>query len=468
MITNQDAKEQVDGPDDPLLVKGSPTKGFFVYTLTKDIQLDRAIADLVDNSVDGAKRLRDSPQDTPAPTDDSRRYGGLYVDITVNDKEFLIKDNCGGVPLEVARKYAFKFGRDEDFIETANSVGQFGVGMKRALLKIGAKFTVQTHNSSDKFSIDVDVNAWLSQESWDFRIASLEVDPDPDVERGTSIHATHLNKSVSETFSQAYFVDTILRNRIKTAQQHFIRNGLRITLNGVTVVSDAWQLRTSSGISAHYEKYEEDMSSGTPIRVRIYAGLGESTHARAGWYIFCNGRCVLESDQSNTTGWGEVSGSEGVSIPRYHGQFSRFRGFAFLDCAKAEKLPWNSTKTDLDLESPLYRNLRTKLVTAMRPIVTFLNALDSEKDYEPNDQILTKAILTSHASPLSTLPEKVSFSFLPASTVMKGPLLVNISYKKPKQEVDELARKLGKLSARDAGISSFDFAYQRLITEDDL
>lgn len=41
-----------------LKIDASPTKSFFVYIIIKDIALDKAILDLIDNCVDGAKRLR--------------------------------------------------------------------------------------------------------------------------------------------------------------------------------------------------------------------------------------------------------------------------------------------------------------------------------------------------------------------------------------------------------------------------
>jgi hypothetical protein len=37
------------------LISAEPTKSFFVDMLTRDIALEQAILDLVDNSVDGAK-----------------------------------------------------------------------------------------------------------------------------------------------------------------------------------------------------------------------------------------------------------------------------------------------------------------------------------------------------------------------------------------------------------------------------
>ena len=44
------------------LINASPTKEFFIHMLTRDIPLTRAILDLVDNSVDGARRLHQSGQ----------------------------------------------------------------------------------------------------------------------------------------------------------------------------------------------------------------------------------------------------------------------------------------------------------------------------------------------------------------------------------------------------------------------
>ena len=42
-------------------VEATPEKRFFVSMLVKDIELIPAIVDLVDNSIDGAKRLRPVP-----------------------------------------------------------------------------------------------------------------------------------------------------------------------------------------------------------------------------------------------------------------------------------------------------------------------------------------------------------------------------------------------------------------------
>lgn len=139
--------------DDPNKADASPTKRFFVDIITRDIQLDECIQDLVDNCVDGAKRLRPNGN-----------YEGLTVNISVGPSEFVISDNCGGIPLEIARKYAFKFGRAAGFKSTEHSVGQFGIGMKRALFKMGDHFEVISTEPTAKFRIEVDIPAWIAND----------------------------------------------------------------------------------------------------------------------------------------------------------------------------------------------------------------------------------------------------------------------------------------------------------------
>src|SRR6516225_7502864 len=104
----------------------SPTKEFFIYMLVRDVSLVRAIIDLVDNSVDGAHRARpDGP------------YRGYHIEIDLSAERFRIRDNCGGIDLKTAQEYAFKFGRPLTVPTTHGSIGQFGVGMKRTLFKLG-------------------------------------------------------------------------------------------------------------------------------------------------------------------------------------------------------------------------------------------------------------------------------------------------------------------------------------------
>ena len=151
---------------DPNRIEASPTKEFFMFMLTRDIDLTRAIADLVDNCVDGAKRIRGDTN-----------YENLVVRIEASAERFRIQDNCGGIPVDIARKYAFRFGRAEGMPVTKHSIGQFGVGMKRALFKLGNVFSIESRHETERFVVRVNVREWArAKTNWDFHFSEINTD----------------------------------------------------------------------------------------------------------------------------------------------------------------------------------------------------------------------------------------------------------------------------------------------------
>jgi hypothetical protein len=434
-------------------VDASPTKAFFVDIITKDIQLDKAIHDLVDNCVDGAKRLR--------PGVDAR-YDGLTVAIEIGPDRFRIKDNCGGIPIEVARKYAFKFGRVAGFTRTSRSVGQFGVGMKRALFKMGDHFVVKSTEPESRFEISVDVQKWADDDTnWDFDLSEFVPGANELDQTGTDICVTQLEPGVAITFQQAYFL-TRLKSQIRAMQQQPMRQGLAITVNNEAIIPLEWKLKYGEGITPAYLKFEDALGNNKILTTRLYAGIGESNRAEAGWYIFCNGRCILEADQEATTGWSQIT-DNGIGIPKYHGQFARFRGYAFLDADDSSILPWNTTKTGLDPETDAYRRLIGRLIEITRPVIDFLNELDSEKDLDQDDQILSTAMTKAPAVTIASVSERPAFNY--TAPPKRGPPLVTISYKKPKGEVEKLQEALSANSAKTVGEQSFEYALSNLTDE---
>src|SRR5690554_1670357 len=86
--------------DDDLSVDAEPERSLFVEMLTRDIELIPAIMDLLDNSIDGAR----------AHTDESTLASEFWVELQVSADKFEVRDNCGGIDLDIARQYAFRFG----------------------------------------------------------------------------------------------------------------------------------------------------------------------------------------------------------------------------------------------------------------------------------------------------------------------------------------------------------------------
>lgn len=42
------------------IIEGNPTKTFFIQMITRDITINDAIIDLLDNSIDGASKLKEN------------------------------------------------------------------------------------------------------------------------------------------------------------------------------------------------------------------------------------------------------------------------------------------------------------------------------------------------------------------------------------------------------------------------
>ncbi len=431
-----------------LTIDARVRKDLFISMLVRDININAAIVDLIDNSVDGAIRCRKG-----------KGYKGLWVHIGAAPDHFTISDNCGGIPYELARDYAFNFGRSPEAPELKHSVGEFGVGMKRALFKLGNRFRIESVSENSQFTVDVDVDEWRKDDTnWTFQFKDLKEGTTPPDKRGTVITITSLHEGVAKYFG---FEDNInaLRNEIGERHQTNIDRGMQITLNGTSVVLRLAQLLSSPQLRpAYYEKtVPAPRPSKSSVRVRIWAGLGRSGREDplyAGWYVFCNGRMVLLADQTRTTGWGE--GGE-TTIPKYHNQFARFRGYVKFDSDDGNVLPWNTTKTGLDEESWIYPSVKLEMVTLMRPVIDFLNLLDKEGKAEggatgPLHMAVDKV---AKLSKLETV--EVADRFVAPKAPPPAPEMRTITYKKPVKDIDRVRRLLKVQSYREVGERTFDY-----------
>src|SRR6185295_4531117 len=88
---------------------------------------------------------------------------------------FLIEDNCEGIPIEVAKTYAFHFGRPDHREERIlkHGIGLYGIGMKRAVFKLGNRVNVRSSTQREGFVVDFAVSEWAEKEEWDFPMERL-------------------------------------------------------------------------------------------------------------------------------------------------------------------------------------------------------------------------------------------------------------------------------------------------------
>ncbi|MBJ2159880.1 ATP-binding protein [Variovorax sp. IB41] len=441
-----------------LAINASPTKEFFIDILVRDIKLADAIADLIDNCVDGARRLR--------PNGD---YNGLTIDVEFDAGHFSIIDNCGGISIEIAKHYAFRFGRASGMPTTTGSVGQFGVGMKRALFKMGEHFVVESVDPEGKFKVEVDLPTWKTavdkdgREKWEFEFSELTRVAAPVAQCGTIVEVTKIRPPIAEEFSSPVFEKRVL-DVIQSAHEQSIHRGLHIAINQHEIKHRLSTLIVSNSIKPikierTYETEDPDAEGGKiPVLVTIYAGISESSQDQAGWYVICNGRQILRADKSRTTGWDDVVNDE-KKLPKAHNQFSRFRGFVFFECAKAAVLPWNTMKNAVDPESSLYLAAKLEMASAMRQVIDFLNKLDAEGEVETT--ALSDAIKAGTPRALSALETSTTFVYPQDDGSRPAPTSVRISYTRPIAEVELAKRFFNVTAAKAVGEKSFEYFLER-------
>ena len=344
------------------IIQGNPTKSFFIEMITRDISIKDSILDLLDNSIDGANKLNPI------------NYDGLFIDLTINKNEFIVKDNCGGFNLDTAQKYAFRFGRPDEAPTTEGSIGRFGVGMKRALFKIGQNFEVESKTESDHFQIDVDVKKWKQQKAkiknerdelievddWNFSYSIITNESINLDYYGTYIKVINLYKEVSSIFEENSFLIE-LEDDIERLLNFSLEKGIKITLNGKVLKKKGIVLFNSESKPYLVEKNIDG------VTIRLAAGLSYVGEPKtSGWYIYCNDRLVLEADQSEITLWGTTG------IPKWHPDYVMFKGIIFFDSDDTLKLPLTTTKKGIDSTAEIYTKAKFYIREAMTTILAFL------------------------------------------------------------------------------------------------
>ena len=188
---------------EPETIWGGPTKRFFVSMLTRDIELKDAILDLVDNSIDGATRqLQGKIKKTDA-------YEGYEARIWLSAKSFDITDNCGGIPKD-AVKDAFLLGRPKvEKDKGIPTIGVYGIGMKRAIFKIGEEAEVESFANDGAFAVTYSKD-WLDPESddWELPIRPLK----NKAKKGVTIVIPTLKKDIAKIFASLFDPDGNLIN----------------------------------------------------------------------------------------------------------------------------------------------------------------------------------------------------------------------------------------------------------------
>lgn len=452
----------------PQKAHASPTKEFFINNLIKDISLEDCILDLLDNCLDGANRSIERKAGDHQNNGNGKSYKGYDATITLMKDKFIIKDTCGGISIQDAINYAFHFGRRPDAPSEAEyAIGLYGIGMKRAIFKIGEVIAIESSTEEEAFSVNINVPEWLAQgpEDWDFL---LDEKPKWD-EPGTKITITNLKEGIGEEFADNTFINSLAKS-IGVHYSIFLQKGFVVNVatkeddpkHQTTVDPHEFFLKESEDFHPINTSYVDD--SG--VKVEIMAGLSgftpDDVDAEAkrrdveydGWYVLCNDRVVLPADKTDSTVWGDGE------FPVWHYQYRGFLGIASFSSSEPSKLPWTTTKREIELSVPLYRRAVEKMKDATRKFVDYTNA--KKADLKEAKELELKAVPT----PVFQL-EKRDAIRLPYITGKPEAAMATISYKKVKAKVLKVAKALGdrNMTNKDIGSRTFDYYYENEVED---
>lgn len=357
-------------------VDASPVKSFFVSMLTRDIKLEEAILDLLDNCVDGILR-------TDRHLSDKTPYKGYRADIEFDKNMFTMVDNCGGIPWNL-HDYAFRMGRPKERKSDADgTVGVYGIGMKRAIFKMGEHCLISTQNGNHGYDVEI-TSSWVRDEDdWQIPVKAAKKSMPED---GTQIVIGELHPGVAALFSEdAKAFTTELERMVASHYAFIIDKGFEVRINKNLVKPRPTKLiftKTLGEKMAAVRPYIFKAKIGgvdifltvgftrpIPSEEEIAADLDGTRYSAmdAGWTVLCNDRAVLYCNREELTGWGEAG------VPRYHNQFIAISGIVEFKTADAARLPTTTTKRGIDASSSLYLQVKNKMREGMRIFTDYTN-----------------------------------------------------------------------------------------------
>jgi hypothetical protein len=442
-------------------INASPTKDFFISMLVRDIFLKEAVIELIDNSIDGAKAICDDNQ-----------YEGLNINIKFQQNIFEISDNCGGISLDIAKNYAFRFGRDENnALSNKETTGIFGIGMKRALFKIGSHFVIESKTKNSYFKVNLDIEKWKIEEGWTFQFEEYKDNVSYDIsDTGTTITIDSIHDDISLEFTKSDFEQELIEH-VERRVGLDLACGLNIDINNFKLHGNNISMIETNEIKPVIMKF----SSGN-VNVAIQAGIAPALEdagkklydpSEAGWYIYCNRRLVLAADKTSLTTWKDIENKNTGVI--FHNNYAGFRGVVFFSSKFPNELPWNTTKTGLDENSNIYVKARANMIEAFYIVKGFIDEMRQSVivDSDPNEEEASEensieqtvaSFSDSFVTPESTesREENSQLSLNDVDSVITE-RKVRISYTKPENEVVMLKEHLRARSNKEVGILTFDY-----------
>lgn len=427
------------------LANAYPRKHFFLEMFTRDISLEDCILYLIDNSIDGLVRSRKVDITSFLLNGGAAAHAApkplVRIDVSYSEKEFKIEDTCGGIDRKYALEEVFNFGHAAGV--TGGALGVYGIGLKRAIFKIGNHFEMESKTPKEGFSIDLDVKKWSEKDEKldDWRIPlTFASGAASEAKAGTKIKISDLRPEVVMRINDGVLASR-LYSTISQTYGLFLGRYVEIRLNNKTVEPFHIPIGKSSEVQAAHDEFQEG-----DVSVKLFASLaardanGEWPAERAGWYVLCNGRIVVAADKTDLTGWGVPGG-----LVWHSGKFRGFVGAASFQSSSPLLLPWTTTKRGLNRESPIYQNARNRMRGVAKPILSFLDGM-----YKPDAPEESFGRTIANKITQTTLADVAASAPAPFRVIFTGRAkprtTIKVQYDAEKADIERIKKCLKKPS----------------------
>lgn len=311
-----------------------------LQSISSDIDLKKGILELIDNSIDEWK-LR------------GRSTLRVELSLDVNNKSLSFSDNAGGIK-EGNLNMVIQPGGTTRKPEQ-QSIGEFGIGLKRAIVALSRKTEVISRfESDDTFKIIVD-DSWITSKSW--KIPKFKTSP---IALGSTIIK----------FQQIKFdlnVDILqeVTHLLSETYCFHLSQQFKLLLNGEEIkptLFESWAFPPHGRHPRTYKTFVRVDGRKVTVDVTVGLMLESSQTGEYGFDVFCNDRLILKNYKGQEIGF--VPGLLGYPHPT----IAWFKGIVRINGANTD-MPWNSTKSGIDFSNPMVSPLKTQLLKFSKPYV---------------------------------------------------------------------------------------------------
>jgi hypothetical protein len=428
--------------------KANPEKRLFISLLTRDLSLIDAFLDLMDNSINSALVASKLPLST------AKDYIKLLslkpeqklpkIEITFDKKVISIEDTAGGISLANARSKVFMFGRRDD-LDSDDRLSVYGIGLKRAIFKMGETIHIVSNHPDKGFTLELDVKKWErdSKQPWTLPIQGYTSKTEP---YGTKLYIRDLHDDVKTRLTDALF-EAQLKRRISESYVYFLNRVVIARVNN----EDVQPLSLDMG-----ENFASDNFTREGVTCQIIAGLGRPKDGRfiaenSGWFIFCNGRAVAFADKSSLTGWGSL-------LPTFQPKHRPFLGLVFFVSDFAEKLPWATTKSSINEESLIWQDAKRRMADVGRQVTSFLDRRYGEGGTDISPAELNEVSGDDVSAFTAVASARRTFK-VTSKKAQKAPEDTTVQYKAKITDVERIKSYLGTRTMSNGEVGRYTFDY---------